>query len=434
MKTTEVGQRGVAGPRARQLERNIAMLLAICVIGCFSLPEAIATMWALPLPLFANRLPYVAPLLIVLLGVLVARHSPSGRTALPISWPELFLVLNVVAWMAIELVHGLESNSLDLFREVLPHVWLFLFYYVFRLSADREETRRQLYWLILSLPVCFSLLQILSYLEFVPGSWTPLAHIVRGDRPNASNLNLSSYMAVTGMWIILFVSDGARSGRRKEGVLALLFVLFVLMVVINRTLGALLLATALISIRLYSFLGVSARWLILVLVGGGAVALAYLLMSVDLVTIGAIRSDSVRQRLGSIYIAILELSGNFHFGIGMKRSMEIRYEGMRPHTYWINVLLAYGFTGFLTFMLAITSMFQADNVKWGVRKLSGWLLMLGTMLFEANLYWWYSVIPALAVVAGRQFSDAVGDQASNDRTPYDRIRNPGLSIPNSNNG
>jgi hypothetical protein len=57
-------------------------------------------------------------------------------------------------------------------------------------------------------------------------------------------------------------------------------------------------------------------------------------------------------------------------------------------------------------MLSIFSMFYANGARRNMCALSGLLLMLGVMLFESDLQWWYAAMPVAALLSvGRQPDD-----------------------------
>jgi hypothetical protein len=395
-------------PHGQRIERDIAILLALCVFGCFSFPEAIIAKYSLPLPLFSNRLPYVAPLLLILLWVIVSHDPPGGKIRIRISWPEAFFVLNAAAWIVIDVLHSLNGNSGRFFEYLIPQAWLFFFYYAFRVCADRRDLTHVLYWLFLLAPLCICVLQLLMYLHIVPGAWVPLEHILNGDRPEGYHLNSSSYVALTGIWIVLFAGGSQQGMGRRESALSLLFVIFTLMIMINRTRGALLIEGALVGLKLYSYLGKWPRRMAWILgAGAGFGVMWYYMVHVNAIAfVESIADDSARQRLGAILLIYREVSGSLLFGLGTANSLGINFEGMQSHTYFLRILLAYGVVGLLTFMLSIFSMFYANGARRNMCALSGLLLMLGVMLFESDLQWWYAAMPVAALLSvGRQPDD-----------------------------
>jgi hypothetical protein len=139
MTTAGLPNTAEASPTSRIFELALLILVTPCVFGCYAFPESIVERFQLSLPTYSNRLPYVAPLLLILLWLVVSYGSPEGKVNIRISWPEAFFVLNIAIWIAIEIGHSLDSNSSRTLELILSYIWFFLFYYAFRECADRKN-------------------------------------------------------------------------------------------------------------------------------------------------------------------------------------------------------------------------------------------------------------------------------------------------------
>jgi hypothetical protein len=383
------------------IEQGMLILLALCVFGCFAFPEVIITKFSIQLPTFSNRLPYATPFLIALLWVVASYGSKREGGRIRIELPEILFVLNVVVIIAIEVLHyhRLGSNPMDSADFLLPLFWVFCFYYVFRECSRLGRHADFLYWLCLLVPTVICVLQLLMYLEIVPGAAVPLKHIMRGDRPEGSHLNYSSYVALSGIWVILFSGWRPYGAGSNEIKISLLFIFFTLMIMVNQTRGALLIAGILVGLKLCAYLSIGVRRVIYILCSGIVICLiGYIVVHFDPEPfVRNIQDDSARQRLMAIFLFHNQLDKSYIFGVGNFK--DINFEGLQPHTYFVRVLLSYGLMGLLFFMLLILSMFYARDVSRGISALSGLILMLGCMLFEGDLYWWYAVIPVLTLLS-----------------------------------
>lgn len=388
----------------RPVGKDILILVAVCIFGCFAFPEAIVSKFSLPLPSFSNRLPYVAPLLILLLWVLLTERSQTKKIIVPIAWPELFFLMNIAVWLLIEILDSSDGQSVSMFimEFLAPQMWFFLFYYVFKLAVEKKGALQWLYVLFLLVPALYCLLQLLSYLNIIPGSWVPLEHIMRGDRPDAHHLNLTSYLAILGIWLILFIDGVWRRSSWVEWAHTVLFILFISVVAINRTRGALLILAVIFWFKLYGSLRKPARIMIWML---GVLSLCVLLVllndQIGLIPnkIDLINDDSLRQRLGSVFSALQNTSSNMFMGLGSSKSELLTFENLKPHTYHVRIFSAYGFFGLVAFMISISSLFYLIGKSWGVVTFSGFFLMNAIMLFESELHWWFAVIPVAVIIS-----------------------------------
>lgn len=390
---------------ARPVNRDLLILVTVCVFGCFSFPEIIVSKFSLPLPYFSNRLPYVAPLLILLLWVLLTECSQTKKVIVPIAWPELLFLMNLVVWLSIEMLHSSDklNVSIHIMEFLAPQIWLFLFYYIFKLVVENIGIPQQLYLLFLLVPTLCCILQLLSYVNIIPGSWVSLEHILRGDRPEGYHLNLTSYLALFGIWLLLFIDGKWRKWSWEEWAPTLLFILFLLIIAINRTRGALLLLALLFGLKFYEGFGKPARIIIWIL---GAMALCALLLkyhlSMNFYSIALIDDDSIRQRIGSVFTAIHNNTSSMFTGLGSGKSQSLTFEGMKPHTYHIRIFSSFGFLGLLSFMLSIVSLFYLVGISWRMTTISGFFIINGMMLLEPELHWWYAVIPIAVIMNHRK--------------------------------
>jgi len=381
-------------------------LMALCLFGCYGFPEAISLKFGLSVPSFSNRLPYIAPFLFVFIWVVASCDSFGTKTVFRISWPEALFILNASFWLGIEVVHSFNGSSIPIFEFIVPQIWLFLFYYVFREYALRNKYCRELGWLFLLAPFCFCLMQFFMYLHIIPGEPIPLKLIQEGHRPNGFHLNYSSYVALTGIWILLF-ANRTLYGQISKKLFIPLLMFFTTIIIINQTRGALLFLFIIFLVKILLMLPKwSTQTVLIFCVGVGISVASYFYIQESLLAkIMLIEDDSTRIRLLGLIIAPLYQS-NYLFGLGAAASLDVTFEGFQSHSYFMRVYLAYGILGVATLALAMVSMFVQKSGRLGVLGLTGLGLLLLHMTVEPDLLWYYALFPVIASTGAISQPDA----------------------------
>jgi hypothetical protein len=116
-------------------------------------------------------------------------------------------------------------------------------------------------------------------------------------------------------------------------------------------------------------------------------------------SISADNQRSLYYRAGGLALgARTAIQGTASGGIGGYRALDLRFCGVRVHSSLVLVLLAYGLAGllFLGGILAIPSFVRRE--AWPLLGLAAALLV---SLFENQILWWFSILPAGALLAPR---------------------------------
>lgn len=372
----------------------ITPFFVLCILGCFGIPEKIISTYGLNLSLYSNRLPYIAPILCLLLFIGIVRFKTKEKLD---PWKWGVVIITLATWVATDFLGG----RLISFNYVLPQLWFFIFYTTFVVFIRYAGCSNIFFKTIVLTTVFICAIQFLRYFHVVPGADLPLIDIFRGVRPDGLDLNLSSYVAAFGVWVVLFTPMSTEEewiNKHFKSKLYLILI-FSMMIVVNRTVGAITLEAITLGLWICKKNGINYKYPLLVFVGVAIAAILYLVWCFWLIEsdINKIVSDSIRQRLGSAYVTLQNWLISPFYGVGSGTSLNVRYENMLAHTYYLRVLLAYGIVGTLLFFANIIILFfnAARNDPWAL--FSGLICLFVILSFESKLPLWCSMIPVLCV-------------------------------------
>lgn len=376
----------------------ILIVKNIIVLGAFSLPEIAIVKFFPGMPLFANRISYTTPLMI--LTIIFYKINIGNIILEKFFMRRLFVCIATIS--IINIYHILNQNDDGGIYYELPIISFFLFFFSTIAIIKISETAGRTGNIFLGAPAFICLMQLMTYAEILPGNIVPLSQILAGARPEADNLNFSSHVAVFGLWVLYYSSVGTSLYQSKKFYFWGLTFLYIFVAVLNQTLGAII-SISILAIFLVmhtslrkNFSDIYIFYIIVFIIPIATIILIIFVLNSTFI-LNLITGESEQQRFWSIVAAINAWLQSPLLGIGGNASNLVLVNGLLVHSYPLRILMAYGALGFLAIFFLLVSLFSSCG-RVSVTASSGLILLSCMLLLDPYLQWWYSSVIVISVL------------------------------------
>ena len=381
--------------------RQAITALTICVIaGCYLVPEFLIVKLSLPMPISVNVLPSLVPLLLTLIWILTVYNGAQYGLRIKFGPSDSVILVTISFWALLEVVQSITYREPNISRLILPYFWFYLSCYALSLCMEYDWLRGVFKKCLILIPVLMCLLQWAMYLGLIPGEPVSLMHLLRGDHPAGSHINVLSYISVICLWFIIFNREDLKYHFSEFALICF----FYAQIVINQTRMGLMLLLVIVVMKGFSLMP---RNLKLISILFSTIIFVFIIFSImslsePMKIINSIQDDSVRQRIGANYTFMIDGLNNWTFGQGAERGLSVRFEGVLAHNFNIRVFHAYGVFGLLFFLLSLLSLFYRSRLDINAINFSGFVVLQGIIFFEPYWHLWYALIPIASNVLSDQ--------------------------------
>ena len=354
-----------------------------------------------------NLLPFFIPLLIVsIILIFQLNHDSKQNLFQKFSVTELGAFLFIFYIILLEAYHSANSGIPFSWRVINPLIF-FYFFYLFYLrysflaaTSDLNEIiiRYSAYILFLILVV-----HLLGYAGIFPhyrgtggeGTAEGVLAITTGGRIDVIQLNLSSYYASFLIAICLFYSKYTKIGTILK---SLMLVTALFATYWNQTRGAFIVVLALFILwitfnpRINFFF--KAVMLVSIISIIGALAITF-----SGSRIFNLVDSSGLERIFMYIDGYYQILLHPFFGLGEGFENTFRpglFAPLLVHSFIIRYAIAYGIVSVTIFLLIFFFMHSRAKMKY---KLVSFALLIGIGSFETYIFWWFSILPILAIHA-----------------------------------
>lgn len=383
---------------------RLALFLTLSA-GCFLVPEIIIEKYNLPLPLHSHTFPYLGGIAIAFgfyffSSELFTQNTPRLH--------ECVLVITVamicILWPTTELVL-FHDDSLLVLNFLSPVLWVVTFYFAFKTVLPLIKDHRHFMNCVLAVPLGICLIQWLMFFGLVPGEPLRLVDILTGkEHPSGLHLNIASYIALFGIWTLLFIYKN--HDENQPYIVVGIALVFMATILISQTRGAILGCCLLLFLKFVNSRSIALRALMIGIGLVGLFSFAALFFLADWQSF----DESLRQRIGSLMQSMDIGWGNFAFGLGAEQSVTLRYQGMLSHTFQSRIFSSFGLIGVILFLISTIALCFCNRTDFKKSEnVSGFLLIHYVMLLEPRMFLWFALVASLAQigVVGAHRSDQV---------------------------
>jgi hypothetical protein len=386
------------------------ILLVVLIFACVRPIDFMFDVFSIPVPMgsLATGAPYM---LFFCIAIYIANLQILFQFSKPVFDPSFFYIgFILVVWAVVECLHGFISG--DLSRNLLQSFfWFGLFHQMLRshlqisahLDIDQTELlKKASLFIVLGLAIVHLLLCMLFVSNMFGG-------YINEDQ--LFNRNSLSFLSLLGVFLVLYYPLNKDSFFNR---IVNLFALgiFSLIPVVNKTRGAIIIFTVLISIKIFSILWKNSKGLfgcaiIIIIVAAGILYPRIIKKNIEKFSFG------LNPEINYTYNQLLQLPGPeasiyirnrtnllvFHaflknpvLGTGMaKVKKELQVGGWWCHTFYLLPLAAYGLIGFSPFFFFFFSEIYQNWKRCFWTTMAFGAFLLGTWTFTNDLYIWFSI-------------------------------------------
>lgn len=392
-----------------KFEPLLAIVVGMVVWAALEIPDWLILVTGLPIPWLGHWFPYAAPFLLILLLFLYKVNLTINRGVVSISLSSLFFSFFVVVLLSFSVIHWLISKESYGDWLAISYFWIFTFYLVFRFyssicpGARRIIVNWAVFFILTTAFLQFVLTEVLS-----DGRGTELWGLQVNQLFDSATL---AYISVLGVALLSF-EYRHKALFEKLIFLGVLVPFLFLVIYGQRMLGPMLLAGAIVALKLVSLIPIQFHAVLLKVLFAFVALLLLAIYAFSSIQsndptvaglsggvyyfdeVGHLHGDIMSSftRVEAMRLQLQQFFSNPIFGVGMHDASKIKVLYLGMHSSFIYILVTSGLIGFgLIVIYWIYTLRAAFDVV-GLSSFVYFGIWLGHGLLATEPVWWWSLL------------------------------------------